>query len=159
MRPARGWMDWVRGTDYYDEGNLLWLEVNTIISRVTNGQKTIDDFCHAFHGGPNDGPQVKTYTFDQLVDALNGVAPYDWAAFLHERLNSLSPESPMGGIENGGWKVVYTAEPVKLPGRRGNFGDAYSLGLQLAPDGTVSESIVAARRTRPESARDEDRRC
>ncbi len=122
MRPARGWMDWVRGTDYYDEGDLLWLEVNTIISRVTNGQKTIDDFCHAFHGGPNDGPQVKTYTFDQLVDALNGVAPYDWAAFLHERLNSLSPESPMGGIENGGWKVVYTAEPVKLPGRRGNLG-------------------------------------
>jgi len=144
IRPTRGWVDWVRSVDYYDEGDLLWLEVATIINRTTNGQKSIDDFCHVFHGGPNDGPQVKTYTFDQLVDALNSVAPYDWTAFFKERLNSLSPEPPMGGIENGGWKVVYTAEPTKLPGRRGNFGDTYSLGLQVAQDGTVSESIVGS---------------
>jgi predicted metalloprotease with PDZ domain len=142
IRPPRGWMDWVRGTDYYDEGDLLWLEVATILNRASNGQKTIDDFCHLFHGGPNDGPQVKTYTFDQVVDALNSVAQYDWAGFLKERLNSLSPQSPVGGIENGGWKVVYTAEPERLPGRRGTFGDTYSLGLELAPDGTVNESIV-----------------
>ncbi|HWE84647.1 MAG TPA: hypothetical protein VG267_06865 [Terracidiphilus sp.] len=144
VRPPRGWSNWVRGVDYYDEGDLLWLEVATIINHATNGQKTIDDFCHAFHGGPNDGPQVKTYTFDQVVEALNGVAPYDWAGFLKERLNSLSPEPPTGGIENGGWKVTYTSEMTKLPGRRGNFGDAYSLGLQLAADGTVSESIVGS---------------
>jgi predicted metalloprotease with PDZ domain len=144
MRPARGWQDWVRGVDYYDEGDLLWLEVNTIIHRVTNGQKEIDDFCHVFHGGENEGPQVKTYTLDQVVETLNGVAPYDWAGFFRDRLNSLSPEAPVGGIENGGWKVVYTAEPGKLPGRRGNFGEAYSLGLELAADGTVSESIVGS---------------
>ena len=137
-------MDWVRGTDYYDEGDLLWLEVATILNRASNGQKTIDDFCHAFHGGPNDGPQVKTYTFDQLVEALNSVVPYDWAAFFKQRLNSLSPDSPVGGIENGGWKVDYTAEPLRLPGRRASVGDEYSLGLTLAPDGTVSESIVGS---------------
>jgi predicted metalloprotease with PDZ domain len=144
VRPPRGWSNWVRGVDYYDEGDLLWLEVATLINRATNGQKTIDDFCHAFHGGPNDGPQVKTYTFNQLVETLNGVASYDWDTFFKERLNSLSPEPPTGGIENGGWKVTYTAEPIKLPGRRGNFGDAYSLGLQVAQDGTVSEAIVGS---------------
>ena len=142
IRPPRGWMDWVRSTDYYDEGDLLWLEVATLINRATDGQKTIDDFCHAFHGGPNNGPQVKTYTFDQLVETLNTVAPYDWAKFFHERLTSLSPEPPIGGIENGGWNLVYNAEPLKLPGRRGSFGDAYSIGLQVAQDGTVSEAIV-----------------
>lgn len=142
VRPTRGWSNWVRGVDYYDEGDLLWLEVATILNKQSNGAKSIDDFCHAFHGGPNDGPQVKTYTFDQVVEALKGIAPYDWAAFLKERLNSLSPEPPMGGIENGGWKVVYTADEMKLPGRRGGFGDAYSLGLQLGQDGTVGESIV-----------------
>ena len=144
VRPPRGWADWVRGVDYYDEGDLLWLEVATIINHATNGQKSMDDFCHLFHGGSNDGPQVQTYTFDQVVETLNGLAPYDWAAFFKDRLNSLSPDSPVGGIENGGWKVVYSAEPLKLPGRHGTLGDQYSLGLQVAQDGTVSEAIVGS---------------
>ncbi len=141
---ARGWMSWRRGTDYYDEGDLMWLEVATIIHQTTNGQKSIDDFCHAFHGGPNNGPEVKTYTFDQLVDTLNSVAPYDWAAFFHQRLDSTSPTPPLGGIENGGWKFVMNAEPMRLPGRRGGFGEAYSIGLQIAPDGTIADSIVGS---------------
>ncbi|HEY2859370.1 MAG TPA: M61 family peptidase [Terracidiphilus sp.] len=142
MRPARGWGDWVRGTDYYDEGDLLWLEVATILHNQTNGAKGIDDFCHSFHGGPNDGPQVKPYTFEQVVATLNGITPYDWAGFLTKHLDSTAPESPVGGIENGGWKVQYTGEALKLPGRRGNVGDEYSIGLSLGQDGAVNESIV-----------------
>ena len=144
VRPPRGWVDWVRTSDYYDEGDLLWLEVATMLHDQTKGQKGIDDFCHMFHGGANHGPQVKTYTFDQVADALNTIAPYDWAGFLHTRLNSTSPEPPMGGIENGGWKLTYTDEPLKLPGRRGTANDAYSLGLVLGNDGAVSESIVGS---------------
>ena len=141
---ARGWMSWRRGTDYYDEGDLMWLEVATIIHQTTNGQKSIDDFCHVFHGGPNNGPEVKTYTFDQLVSTLNSVAPYDWAAFFHQHLNSTSPNPPLGGIENGGWKFVMNGEPMHLPGRRGGFGEAYSIGLQVAPDGAIADSIVGS---------------
>jgi predicted metalloprotease with PDZ domain len=139
---ARGWINWRRGTDYYDEGDLLWLEVATIIHRESHGQKSIDDFCHAFHGGPNNGPEVKTYTFDDLVSALNALAPFDWAGFFHERLDSTSADAPVGGIENAGWKVAFNSEPSKLQGRRGNPGDVYSIGLQLGEDGTVSDSIV-----------------
>ncbi|HXR37979.1 MAG TPA: hypothetical protein VN776_02760 [Terracidiphilus sp.] len=141
---ARGWFTWRRGTDYYDEGNLLWLEVATIIHRESKGEKSIDDFCKAFHGGPNNGPEVKTYTFDQLVAALNAIAPFDWATFLHTRLNSTAPEAPTGGIENGGWKVVFDGEPSKLTGRRGAPSDIYSIGLQLGPDGSVGDSIVGS---------------
>jgi predicted metalloprotease with PDZ domain len=141
---ARGWLNWRRGTDYYDEGDLMWLEVATIIHRVTNGQKSIDDFCHIFHGGANNGPEVKTYTFDELVSTLNQVAPYDWAAFFHQHLDSISPQAPLGGIENGGWKLVFNDEPMRLPGRRGGFGDLYSIGLQIGPDGTVGDSIVGS---------------
>ncbi|MGB7137506.1 MAG: M61 family peptidase [Acidobacteriaceae bacterium] len=141
---ARGWMNWRRGTDYYDEGDLLWLEVATIIHQTTHGQKSIDDFCHLFHGGPNDGPQTKTYTFDQLVSDLNAVAPYDWASFLRQRLDSLSPNAPTGGIENGGWKVVLNSQPSHLGGRRGNFGDVYSIGLQVNEEGNISDSIVGS---------------
>ncbi len=138
---GRGWLNWKRGTDYYDEGDLLWLEVATIIHRQSNGQKSIDDFCQSFHGGANNGPEVKTYTFDQLVSDLNAIAPFDWATFFHTRLDSTSPEAPVGGIENGGWKVTYNGEPSRLEGRRGNPGFVYSIGLQVTPDGTVSDAI------------------
>jgi predicted metalloprotease with PDZ domain len=141
---ARGWMNWRRGTDYYDEGDLLWLEVATIIHQQTNGQKSIDDFCHAFHGGPNEGPQVKTYTFDQLMATLNSIAPYDWASFFRKRLDSTAKEEPAGGIENGGWKVVYTDKPAHLEGRRGSFGEVYSIGLQVGQDGSVADSMVGS---------------
>jgi len=141
---GRGWATWRRGTDYYDEGNLLWLEVATIIHRESRGQKSIDDFCHAFHGGPNNGAEVKTYTFDQLVSALNAVAPFDWAAFFHTRLDSTAAEAPVGGIENGGWKVEFNDQPPHAPGRRNAPGDIYTIGLQLGTDGTVSDAVVGS---------------
>ena len=142
---GRGWLNWRRGVDYYDEGDLIWLEVATILHREGHGGKSIDDFCHAFHGGANSGPEVKTYTFEELVRTLNGLATYAWAGFFHERLNSTSPEAPVGGIENGGWKVVFNGEVPKLPGRRGEpaeRNELYALGLMLAEDGGVSDSIV-----------------
>jgi len=139
---ARGWHNWRRGVDYYDEGDLLWLEAATIIHRESHGQKSIDDFCQAFHGGPNTGPEVKTYTFDQLAAALNAIAPFDWASFFQTRLNSTSPEAPVRGIENGGWRVDFNAESPKLEGRRGNPGDVFSIGLQLADNGVVDDAIV-----------------
>jgi len=144
MNGGRGWGTWRRGTDYYDEGDLLWLEVATIIHRESHGEKSIDDFCHAFHGGANNGPEVKTYTFDDLVATLNGIAPFDWATFFHTRLNSTAPEAPTGGIENGGWKVEFSGEPTRLSGRRGGASDVYSIGLQLGPDGAVADAIVGS---------------
>ena len=143
---GRGWFAWRRGTDYYDEGDLLWLEVATIIHSASNGEKSIDDFCQAFHGGANNGAEVKTYTFDQLVSALNAIAPYDWAAFLRTRLDSTAAEAPVGGIENGGWKVELNGQPEKAgaAGRRGGSGDTYSIGLQIGPDGAVADALVGS---------------
>jgi predicted metalloprotease with PDZ domain len=138
-----GWMNWRRGSDYYQEGDLLWLEVATIIARESHGKKNFDDFCHLFYGGPNDGPQLKPYSFDQLVDALNQIVPYDWAHFLRERLDSVSPNAPVGGIEGSGWKVVYNATPSG-GGRssfRGMVDAAYSIGLTVSGDGSVFDSI------------------
>jgi len=141
---GRGWLNWRRGSDYYDEGDLLWLEVATIIHRESKGQKSIDDFCQAFHGGANNGPEVKTYTFEELTAALNAIAPFDWATFFHTRLDSTAPEAPTVGIENGGWKVTFSADPIKLSGRRGEPTDAYSIGLQLGADGAVTDAIVGS---------------
>lgn len=139
---GNGWINWRRGTDYYDEGDLLWLEVATIIHRESQGAKSIDDFCHIFHGGPNNGPELKTYTFDDVVNALKQVVPYDWAGFFHQRLTSTSADAPLGGIENGGWKFIFNDQPPKGTGRRPIPPDAYSVGLQLKEDGTVTDSIM-----------------
>jgi predicted metalloprotease with PDZ domain len=139
---TRGWLSWRRGTDYYEEGDLLWLEVATILHRESHGQKSIDDFTAAFHGGANNGPEVKTYTFDELVGALNAIAPYDWAGFFHSRLDSTSVDAPVGGIENGGWKVVYDSQATKVPERGGVPDDVYSIGLQIGSDGAVTDAIA-----------------
>ncbi|MGE5243057.1 MAG: M61 family peptidase [Betaproteobacteria bacterium] len=138
---GRAWQNWRRGTDYYDEGDLLWLDVATVIHDQSHGSKSIDDFCHLFHGGANNGPELKPYTFDDVVHALGQVVPYGWADFLHEKVTSLAPEAPTGGIENGGWKVVFTGEPQRTQGRRPIPADEYSIGLDLRPDGTVLDVI------------------
>ena len=72
-----GWFNWKRGLDYYGEGDLVWLWVANIVHQQSDGKKSFEDFCHLFYGGPNRGPQLEPYTFDDLVHALNEVTPYD----------------------------------------------------------------------------------
>ena len=93
---------------------------------------------------PNQGPELKPYTFDQLVGALQAVAPSDWAGFFHDRLTSISPEAPVGGIVAGGWKVEYNDKPPESQGGRfdGGVNALYSLGLRVGNDGTVQDSLV-----------------
>ena len=140
------WTNWRRSVDFYDEGVLLWLEVDMIINKQTHGQKSLDDFCRLFYGGPNEGPQLKTYTFQDLVDALNQIAPYPWADFFHKRLDSTSADAPLGGIEASGWKVVYTdVEPPLLKAEEAvhnTMNADYSIGLLLGGDGRIEDSIV-----------------
>ncbi|MFZ0960079.1 MAG: M61 family peptidase [Terriglobia bacterium] len=140
-----GWMSWQRSVDYYPEGDLLWLEVSTIIHDQSHGQKSLEDFARAFYGGPNLGPELKPYTFDELVRALQAVVPYDWAAYFHDRLTSLSAQAPMGGIEAGGWKVDYTDKAPESPGTprfAGTLNTLYSLGLRIDRDGAVQDSVM-----------------
>jgi predicted metalloprotease with PDZ domain len=146
MQGAPGqWNSWRRGLDYYEEDVLNWLWVDTIIRKQTNGQKSIDDFCHLFLGGQSGAPEVKTYTFDDVVNALNQVAAYDWRAFWTERLTNHGPGAPQTGIENSGWKVVYDgtrSERIKAgEGAHDGIDAAYSIGLILSKDGLVSDTI------------------
>jgi predicted metalloprotease with PDZ domain len=107
----REWESWRRSVDFYDEGTLIWLDVDTTIRELTKGQRSLNDFCRTFFDGHNTGPELKTYTSDDVVNTLNQVVPHDWRTFLNTRLNSTAPHAPMGGIERGGWKLVYTETP------------------------------------------------
>jgi predicted metalloprotease with PDZ domain len=141
----QAWESWRRSTDFYDEDTLNWLWVDVIIRQQSKGAKSIDDFCHLFHGAPSTGPTVKTYTFDDVVNTLNQVVPYDWRGFWTERLTNHGPGAPLGGIEGSGWKLVYDETQSEMErGAEGNFhfvNAAFSVGLHLREDGTITDTI------------------
>jgi predicted metalloprotease with PDZ domain len=148
----KAWESWRRDTDFYDEDTLNWLWVDVIIRQQSKGAKTLDDFCKLFHGAPSTGPMVKTYTFDDAVNTLNQVVPYDWRGFWTERLTNHGPGAPLGGIEGSGWKVVYDDIPSdRLNGLASMYHSvpaAFSFGLVLNDDGMISdttEGMPAAR--------------
>ena len=85
---ANAWQNWRRGVDFYDEGELIWLDADTTIRELSNGARSLDDFIHAFYGINDGSYAVVTYTFDDVVAALNKVQPHDWAAFLRARLDT-----------------------------------------------------------------------
>ena len=144
-----GWDNWRRSTDYYQEGDLVWLDVDTTIRKLTNDKKSLTDFLGIFEGlGGNTAPKVVPYHFDDVVKALNQVVPYDWAGFLKERLTSLSPHAPMGGLENGGYKLVYTDQPndvsQAMAAATGSTSAWWSLGMNVTSDGHIDDVLVGS---------------
>jgi predicted metalloprotease with PDZ domain len=141
----RSWDDYRRGLDYYDEDVLNWLWADVIIRQQTKGAKSLDDFCKLFHGAPSTGPMVKPYTFDDIANALNQVAPYDWRGFWTERLTNYGPGGPLGGVEGSGWKLVYDETSSELDRAEDHDGKSldahYSVGLLAGSDGTIRDTV------------------
>ena len=141
----QAWASWRRGTDFYAEDTLNWLWADVIIRQQTKGKQSLDDFCKLFHGAPDTGPMVKTYTFDDVVNILNQVAAYDWRGFWTERLTNHGPGAPLGGIEGSGWKVVYDETPSEMlnlsAGANHFVPSAFALGLELRDDGVITDTI------------------
>jgi predicted metalloprotease with PDZ domain len=106
------WVSWQRPEDYYTEGALIWLDADTKIRELTGGQKSLDDFAKLFYGPYNGSYITFTYHFDDVVKALNTVAPFDWDSFLKSRVYDLHPAVPLDGITRGGYQLVYTDTPV-----------------------------------------------
>lgn len=142
MRRPIPWRSWQRSEDYYVEGLLIWLDADTLIRERSGGKKSLDDFAKSFFG-INDGSYVTvTYTFDDVVKALNAVVPYDWAAFLHARIDAPVP-APLDGLKRGGYRLVFTDTPsefFKSNEKSRKITDlSWSLGLVIDSKGAVSE--------------------
>ena len=142
---SAGWNDFRRGLDYYGEDVLNWLWADVIVRQQSKGAKSLDDFCKLFFGGQSGPPALKTYTFDDVVNTLNQVAPYDWRGFWSERLTNHGPGGPLGGVNGSGWKLVYDENPSYLTSaaeRRNKAIDAhYSVGLFLKETGGVQDTV------------------
>ena len=140
---GQAWVNWSRDTDFYPEGQLLWLDVDTKIRELSNGKHSLDDFAHAFYGMDNGSYVTKTYTFDDVINTLNQVQPFDWAKFLRDHLDYTGDELPEHGIQRGGWKLVFNdtpnAEQKAYESIRHGLNLAYSLGLTVGQKGHIGD--------------------
>jgi predicted metalloprotease with PDZ domain len=151
MDPGRrplGWTNWQRFEDYYSEAELIWLDADTLIRERSQGKHSLDDFARAFFGINDGSVTTVTYTFADVVMALNAVEPYDWASFLRERLDAIGKPPPLEGLRRGGYRLVYTDTPSdylhSTEGQRKRTNLLYSIGIELNDKdqaGTVSKVV------------------
>jgi predicted metalloprotease with PDZ domain len=141
-RRALAWSNWQRSEDYYLEGALIWLDVDTKIRELSGDKRSLDDFARAFYGIENGRVLPVFYTFEDVVAALAKVQQFDWAPFLRARLDGHGPGAPLDGLARAGWKLVYTETPtdtIKSAEERSKSTDfSYSLGFAVRADGGVS---------------------
>ncbi|HCK83887.1 MAG TPA: peptidase M61 [Hyphomonadaceae bacterium] len=125
LRRPQPWRSWQRSEDYYSEGLLIWLDADTLIRERSNNRRSLDDFARAFFGGGDGSSTVSTYTFEDVVAALNAVQPYDWAAFLRARVEAVAAAAPLDGVTRGGWRLAYSDE-------RSNYFKQYEANNEVA---------------------------
>jgi predicted metalloprotease with PDZ domain len=140
------WEAWRRGVDFYSEGTLIWLEVDALLREKSAGRHSLDDFCKRFHGGKNGPPELKAYTFEDVVATLNEVVPFDWRGLLEKRLSSLAPDAPLFGLEAAGWRLAYGPQPSAMQRaqevRRKRVDLRASIGVMVDPkDGKLIDVV------------------
>jgi predicted metalloprotease with PDZ domain len=141
-----GGSSWRRSVDYYDESTLIWLEADTIIRRESKGHKSLDDFCKKFHGTDAGAIKVVPYTLDDVLAAMNAVAPYDWKKFFDERIHSRGPGAPLGGLVNSGWKLAFNETLNDRQRAEEDSEDVidatFSLGFSVHASGDEANSVI-----------------
>jgi len=139
----RSWTTWQRYVDYYPEGALIWLDADTLIRERSRGKRSLDDFARRFFGIENGSMTAVTYTFEDVVKALNDVEAYDWAGFLRARLDAVDAPAPLDGVRRGGYRLTFTEAPgdyfksAEKRWKRTNL--LFSVGLEIDErEGTLS---------------------
>jgi predicted metalloprotease with PDZ domain len=144
-RTPQPWRSWQRSEDYYSEGQLVWLEIDTMLREKTGGKKSLDDFAKAFYGVQDGVYAPATYTFEDVVNTLNSVMPYDWATLLKTRLSEHAKGAPLKGLATGGYRLVYLDKPSdydKASAANRKITDlTYSLGLIVNRDGRLTSVL------------------
>src|SRR5262249_18160088 len=142
---TRSWRSARRAVDFYEEGTLLWLEIDVMIRTQTKGAKSLDDFCKAFFAGGDSQPKVKGYQLEEVLKTLNDLAPYDWKAHFQRRVEAVAESPPLEGITGGGWKLAYAEKPTELFAAREGLSKgvdlADSVGFVVGGDGLVGDVV------------------
>ena len=145
MRRPLSWLSWQRSEDYYSEGQLIWMDADTLIRQLSGGKRSLDDFAKAFFGVDDGSYVTRTYDFDEVVRTLNSVQPYDWASFLRQRLDGHGPGAPLDGLTRGGYKLTFTDTPSdyekSAEALRKITDLTFSIGVTIGKDATLAQVI------------------
>ena len=145
QRSPQPWRSWQRSEDYYSEGQLIWTDVDRIIRQQSGGKRSIDDFARAFFGVRDRDYGELTYTFDDIVNTLNRVQPYDWRGYLQRKVFDVAARPPLEGITEGGYRLIFTDEPtkwIKNAEKQGKSNDlTYSGGFTVGNDGRIGSVL------------------
>jgi predicted metalloprotease with PDZ domain len=140
------WASWQRSEDYYSEGALVWLDVDTRIRELTAEERSFDDFAVRFFGTGEAGDwSTETYGFEDVIACLSGIAAFDWAGFFVKRLEGKHEGAPLAGIERGGYALVYRDTPSEYWANTekiaGNLNLTFSLGLAVNAAGKLQDVL------------------
>ena len=139
------WYSWQRFEDYYTEGMLIWLDVDTRIRELSGEQRSLDDFARGFFGTDDGRVAPLGYTFDDVVAELQRVQPYDWRGYLRGKLDAVGPDAPLDGLARGGWRLAWTEEQSAyskaLDASYEGAGFTYSLGLWVGKNGQIGDVL------------------
>jgi len=140
-RRPQPWSSWLRGEDYYSEGMLIWLEADAKLRELTGGRRSMNDFARAFFGMNPGDEGILTYDFDEVARTLNTIAPFDWAAWLRQRVERAGP-APLAWIEQGGYRLAYRDTPTAYFTSREKARKildlTYTIGLVVGEGGRIS---------------------
>ena len=144
-RRPKGWLSYQRSEDYYNEGLLIWLEVDSLLRARTGGAKGMQDFVRQFVAGPDGKWDARGFTRGEIVSILNTLSPFDWDGFFRERINGKAPMAPLSGLTLGGYRLTFGSEPTAFfrdqEKRSGELNFNYSLGMSVSKAGHVTGVI------------------
>ncbi len=144
-RRPKGWLSWQRSEDYYNEGMMIWLEVDALMRQKSGGQRGMDDFARRFFGTKDGDFSALPFTQDDIVRELNAVVPHDWKGFFATRIEGIGQGSLINGLAMGGYRLIYSDEPTPFfkdaEKRAGEVNLAYSLGMIVGKAGHLTQVI------------------
>jgi predicted metalloprotease with PDZ domain len=139
------WASWQRSEDYYSEGALTWLDVDTRLREMSGDSRSLDDFARNFFGSGDPTTTTNTYVYSDVVETLNALVPFDWGDMLHTQVTEKREGTLLDGIVRGGYDLVYHEHPnpysASLDALTGQANLSFSLGVIVGSDGTLSEVL------------------
>jgi predicted metalloprotease with PDZ domain len=142
MRRPLPWVSWQSNSGVYGYGQLNWLNIDMILREGSGGRISLDDFARAFFGVNPDGRKPLTYTFEDVVQTLSGLLPFDWGRLIRSQLYGHDVDIARDGLTRGGYRLVYNDKPSSFIESRNSVGMrtdlSFSLGITLSDEGELA---------------------
>ena len=123
---------------------MLWLTIDAIIRKQSQGKKSLDDFCHIFLGQQSE-KNVLPFDLKEVLRLLDEIVPYNWEKFVEENITRPMPSLSLTVLSLCGYSCDYQQEPgeylKELMKHEQNVIVLDSLGMEFNKQGHVVNII------------------